>query len=797
MTSLVRLILICFLPVYFAGGICLGFASALPLPTFYHPVSSQTQARADQFLIAQQEGVAKTPIGLAFTIHLKDNKDQFQQGEIIRVELSFSSSSPKRYQLDGALYDRGGRLSIDRYYVDHPDGAVDPLMGREPSSLGGVRSMPILEAKPYLIVRDLNEYLRFDKPGEYRLYMVSDRVRSEPSEKENTKQLGLIGVSATSNIIKFTILPMNVEWAYSQLQSAKKILESTDNLDPRRREEIQSAGRVIRFLGTEDAVRYMVRHFDEAPNDFPFGLIGSPSRGMVVQEMENGLEARDCPVSDQYLWVLSQCSYIQKHNRWGAPYPGTEEKAKLELWQQEEAKAQVERRAIQEEYLNRLAAAIANKNGRANAVSLATLLTESNSEPKETQPNLSTEFIRTLPSQVAHAFFDLPAQTQNWLLEYQWDTIKSPEMMPILERYCENPTEEKGVFDLTGAGAALRRLFEMDPKRGREQMLRQIKHATGRVRFEILAMLPDKTLPEMDDSFVSDLEGGRNDTSALRMRAQLLARYGTPAILPRIKAALLENENLRSCDIHAPIIAYLLRVDPAFGTEELENALSPENRKTGCKPMPSAVARFYASAELEVLAIRHLDDPDLAVVRDCAETLGRYGSENAEVPIWRRFEKWRNDWKDRARELQNAPIGFNPELDVQHGMEIAFGSALAYAPSWLADGGKLKKIQSLCLTEDGRKQIGWLIREAEAPKKRLELMLGPGDSWSFQVAQYRDLRDLDAVKSKLTQFPKGTVFLWFPFKAGQGEEERKSMFVELKTFLEPLGMSLEEFQTPK
>lgn len=236
--------------------------------------------------------------------------------------------------------------------------------------------------------------------------------------------------------------------------------------------------------------RYMVRHFDEAPNDFPFGLIGSPSRGMVVQEMENGLEAPDCPVSDQYLWVLSQCSYIQKHNRWGAPYPGTEDKAKLELWQQEEAKAQVERRAVQEEFLNRLAVAIANKKGRAKAVSLATLLTESNNGPKETRPNLPAEFILTLPSQVAQAFFDLPVQMQYLLLEYQWDRIKSPEMMPVLERYCENPTEEKGVFNLTGADAALKRLFEMDPKRGREQMLRQIKHATGRIRFETLAMLP-------------------------------------------------------------------------------------------------------------------------------------------------------------------------------------------------------------------------------------------------------------------------------------------------------------------
>jgi hypothetical protein len=787
--------------VFWIFSIYLGFACFLSYSAVCQPNTEH-----DTFLITQQENLAKNPKGLSFTIRLKDKKTRFRKGEIIRVELSFSSTLPKTYQLDDARYDRSGRLGIDSYRVDPADGVVDPLRELQIGMMGGVRGAPILDMKPHLIIRDLNEYVRFDKPGKYRLYVLSSRVGRKPSDNEgkqpgmsNGRTLpGLISVPATSNVVEFAILPSKPEWVAKQLKSAEAILDSPGADDSMRREEdSQAATRVIRFLGSEDSIRYMVRHMVDAETDFGFGLIGSPLPATVVKEMENGLIASDCPVSGHYLWILLVRSYIQKYSHWSLPYPGTVDKARLDEWQQQEAKAQVERRAIQEEYINRLAAAIGNKKGRAKAVSLATLLDESNNGPKETRLNLPAEFNHTLPSQVAQAFFDLPAHTQYRLLEYQWDRIKSPEMLPVLERYCENPMEEKGVFDLTVASAALKRLFEMDPKRGREQILRQIKNATGRIRFEILAMLPDHTLAEMDDSFASSLEAGRNDNSALRMRAQLLARYGTPAILPRIKAALLENEGLRFCDIYAPIIAYLLRVDPAFGTVEWENALSPENRKTGCRPMPGGVARFYVSSELEKLAIRLLDDPDPAMVRNCAETLGKYGSENSEEPIWRRFEKWHNDWKDRAIELQNTPIGFNPELDVQRGMERAFGGALAHAPSWLADAEKLKRIQSLYLTENGRKQIGWLIQEAEAPKKQLELMLGPGDSRSFRVAQYGDLQSLDALKSKLKQFSKGTVFLWFPSNTGQDEEEKKSMFVELKAFVKQLGMSLEEFQTPK
>jgi hypothetical protein len=313
------------------------------LPVFFAPVlwlpQVAAQTGADPFLAAQQQGVAKNPKALTFTIRLKDNKDVFQQGEIICVELSFSSALPKTYELDGAL-----------------------------------RSMP-----------------------------------------------------------------------------------------------------------------YMVRHFDESQGDFGYGLIGSPFRAAVVKEMEAGLEAQDCPVSDWYLWMLSLCSYAGKDAPRAGLYPGTEDKAKLDLWQQESAKERLARR----------------------------------------------------------------------------------------------------------------------------------------------------TLPEMDETFASALEKrGNRSVEQFRAQAQLLARYATPAILPRIKSAWLEQNSAWSCEVQAPVIAYFLRVDPAFGTQMLEPALSIAGRaRRGCyiSGMLGLVAQFYACPELEAVAIRHLDDPEPAVVLDAVATLGKNGSAAAEV----------------------------------------------------------------------------------------------------------------------------------------------------------------------
>jgi hypothetical protein len=793
MTNSCCVTLIGVLRLFMAFGTCLvfTFASISTRAAYQSAISGKTEAGVDRFLIAQREGVGKNPSAVEFAIRLKESKDRFQQGEIIHIELSFSSTLPNSYQLDGGLYDRGGRLDIDSFHIDPPDGAVDPLKGREPSSMGGLRSMPTLDVKPYLIVRDLNEYLRFDKPGKYRLYVVSNRVRHQPPA----------AVPATSNIIEFTVLPLDPEWAGKQYKSALMTLDDDRSYpnSSRRDEEVRSATRVIRFLGTEDAVRYMVRHLDNAQDDFGFGLMGSPLQATVVKEMEDGLEQPDCAVSDWYLSVLCSCSYGQKYSRWPEPYPGAEDKAKLALWQQEQAKAQLARNAIRQAYMDKLATAVPRKEGRTKAITLNAFISEMRRAPND-RADLPVDLVKKLSSELARVFFDLPAWAQQYLIKYQWDLIKSQEMMPVLERYYENPSQEKNTNDTSLAGIALRRIFEMEPKRGRELMLREIAHPTGRVQFEALAMLPDKTLPQMDDAFASAME--KSPYPSLEqyfLQAQLMARYGTPAILPRVKAAVLEKGSSWPCGLLTPVIAYCLRVDPAFGAAELGKALSSTRlANKDCRSrMLGTVAGLYACPELEALAVHYLEDPDPEMVIDCAETLGKHGTAQAEAPLWKRFQKWHDEWNNRSEEMQSRMIQGRPELVMSHRMEMAFFSALANAQGWLADAEKLKRIQSLCLSSSIKQTAGYMISDAEGPKKRISFTQGSGDSWSFEVAQYRNISSLETLKAKLAQFTEGTVFYGPAFSTGEATEKKKAVFEELKRFLAGLGMRLEELQQPK
>ncbi|MBN1571272.1 MAG: hypothetical protein JXA73_25785 [Acidobacteria bacterium] len=761
MSSWTRVIWMTFVAVFSAADTCLSL---------------------DQFLIEHQRAVSINPGEVDFSIRFKGNKDRFRQGEIIQVELSFASTAKDKYQLDGAQYDRSGRLEIDSYHLDPSDGASDPLHDRQAGGImGGIRSAPILDPKPYLITRDLNEYVRIDRPGKYRLYVVSNRVRTVDRANHN-----LTSIAATSSIIEFTIVPMETAWSKKQFESAIAALERSNHLEPMRRdEEIHSAVRVLRYLGTEDAVRYMVRHFTEFESDFGFGLIGSPHRAMVIEEMEDGIEKPDYPITDWYLWILTTC----RHPHRMAPYPGNEDKAKLEAWEQQESKAELARTAIRDEYVNRLASAIPGKQGSARAISLNTLLADTMRQPKD---RLSANTIRGISTQLTNVFFDLPAKTQCLLLEYQWSSIKSPGMLPVLEKFYAHPSQETDTYHPTIGGVALRHIYELDPKRGRELILKEIADPTGRASFDVLSMLPDRMLPEMDEPFAAALEEQRRiATEQLPLQMKLLARYGTPAILPRVKSAMQRSNWSFSCEAEAPIIAYFLRADPAFGAAELEKTLTRRSENDCNEYVLGVVAELYPSLELESAAIRHLNDPEPEVVLQSVEVLGKHGSAEAEEPLLKRFQKWHDEWKDRKEELQSPMFALKPDLFIVHRMETAFRTALANAQGWIADAAKLKVIQSFCLTDQERNQVGYRISEADAPKKRLSFRPGLGDDWSLDIAQYH-VSSLEAAKNKLAQFPKGTVFLWIPFNAGQAEEQKRIILKELKSYLIKIGMVLEE-----
>ncbi len=292
-------------------------------------------------------------------------KSTYRQGELIPLDLAFTAKDDNRYQINMATYDRSGRMPYESFHVDPANGTSDPLgvyfKSQEMFMGGGLTNYQFLSDTPYVVHLDLNEWVRFDKPGSYRVIVESSRVGSKRRDRPPFgKQRELL-----SNAIDIQIVVPDPAWEESELD---KILAEFDASPAPKHgfssDERLAAATKLRYLGSADAAREMARHLRGDENqvdwDCMFGLIGSPNKQAGLAEMKRLLVDPDFPVDGMFLDTM----------------------AMLPLNAQTDAESL---RQTRESYFNEarttLAAALPSKRGQALAKSTDTL----NQRPRNLQ----------------------------------------------------------------------------------------------------------------------------------------------------------------------------------------------------------------------------------------------------------------------------------------------------------------------------------------------------------------------------------------------------------------------------
>jgi hypothetical protein len=689
---------------------------------------ARSLASAILLLLAVLAQSAAAPVGL--TLRLPDGRRQFRPGEIIPVELEFSSATPKRFTVDGATYDRSGRLTIDEFVIDRIDDVSDPMLdyfGSSGGSIGGgIRGIGILGEEPFRVKLELNEWFRFDKPGMYTLAVKSGRVTDESVTPHAV-------VRVESNTVSFEILPRDEIWEASELETARRIPDSNrPSLDAR------AGCRMMRFLGTEAAAMEMVRRYGsdtERGCDFDYmaGLFSAANRAAVVRAMEGGLRAADQPVTGSYLRTLSTLSVYLQHPEF-RPAQTREAKGRLVTGGELSRRSDLIDAAMSD-YRDILTAAMPDKTDRARAITLAEAQALA-----QRQPSARSAASR---DQLAAAFLDLPVERQTSLLEYQWRTIAGPAMLPALRRLvAAAPGGAPDVADL-----ALRRLAQLAPDEARPLILREIQHPRRGATLQTLGSLRDAELPDLDDALAANFEASHSE-----IHAALVQRYATRKIAPRILASAADEIGVMACREQTSILAYFLRVDEATGSTLLDRAMA--SRATGCRTSLDQIAALRMTPLVQTRAIADLDDSDPELVIDAIQTLGQHGSPAALEPLRMAFQRWHAAWADRAAELAYSRAVERPNAR-QAMIEDAFRQAIGAGHGWLVRAGELRELQSLCVTDNCRTQTGYMI-----PEDDTRIMLWDvnefGDS-HVELAQYR-LTSIAALEEKLSLYPRGTAF---------------------------------------
>jgi hypothetical protein len=734
----------------------------------------KNEDKADSFLAKHRKAVAANPKGVKFEVRFGGKKRKFHPGEVIPLELVFSSSLPKMYEVLNKTYDRCGRDGSDGYMVDRPDDIVDPLreyFARGAMGGGGIWGWQALTAKPFVISRELNEWLRFDKPGKYRLYVRTGRVKLHAKKVGSTRYW----ISMASNIIEFEILKRDPQWAARQL---KEIVAELDKGGER-----MEACRRLRYLDSEAAVREKAKRMcqRDVNRHFSFGLIGSRHREFAIKEMVTNLKAPDLPVR---FWNLSTLVILTYYLENPLP-PPSKAKSLSEDFETRFSAMRVAKHKLRGRYLAILWRGLQQKRGEARKVSTETFWGGAVNAPRP-PPDLA-KVIREHAAEIFEK--QLQPHQQLSVLTYGWEHFRGLKMLPVLRRLHKLPGEDEDALKLRSA--ALRCLHDLSPKEGRKLILEEICSSRPRVLADVLVRLPDERLPRLEAVLVANLQNA-GDAAAAKVISRLVNRYAGEKALPGVKKAFVKVTARWPTETRAPLLAYLLRVEHEFGKKKLKQAAAAEkgNSDEPWRSLLGEVADLYMCPEIERLALARLDGDDRFLAAASAGVLGRHGSARVQAALRKRLEGWHAKWRDRRKELTVPDEKRTAEVKGALALESALVSAIAAGRAWLTDQKGFANLEKLCLSSSAKWSLDWIRRKWKGGVAVGCDLSGYGDLHLF-VGQYGRL-SLQQARVLLARFPKGTKFRWASNHIiGRAAKKRKQIRSAIQAEIAKLGMKLD------
>jgi hypothetical protein len=731
------------------SGVCRAWLAGILLAGVRAPAQDAFAARWKALAGQQPEGVK---------LVIKAPKAEFFLGEVIPLDVEATSTRPWTFRVYGWGQDRTGFMTgVSEFAADPAAFAQDPLQGL-PIAVGsgggrGLGGPAVLTEKPLKAELMLNEWVRFRKPGDYRVYAISTRVSQvEGMGPDNYLQMQTPGkpVELVSNVLTLKIRAGPAAWVKAQIAAARKILDSQAPPTGQTPDERLRAIRVLSSLDSLEAAEELARRLtarqDAEAYQAGIWVVASPYRKQLLPLMERRLAAADQAVSGLYLDILARLSAVVALGGPGPPY--SEDAAGRDAWLTASKQfAEVQKRK-QDEYAERLFASLPGKQPEARAASLLTLFNSVRRNGPE--PPWMPSVVATL----AADFRNLDGMTQTSLLEYDRDALNGPALLPALRDLIAHPPP--GPTTPSIQSVALRRLYELSPDEGRKIIVDEIRQPTKRLPFATLAMLPDATLPEL------------NEVLAQRFDAKLILRYATGEIVKRVESRYLaQNAEMKRHNLPqacaAPLAFYFLKYDQPFG----ERALREDFARAGAYPACYDIGfqfqdlgRWAYSPALERLAIESLTSPNVAVKRGAAEVLGKYGTTAAEKPLWDTMEYFHSWWKGREDGLKEQSGDGSAQF------ERVLRTALARADAWVLEEPELNRLLALCTTGDCRGEVAGWISAAKAP---LTITIFPqSGGFGYRVGQYGPDGE-DWLRRKLAQYPAGTAFRVARYDAGTPE----------------------------
>ena len=244
--------------------------------------------------------------------------------------------------------------------------------------------------------------------------------------------------------------------------------------------------------------------------------------------------------------------------------------------------------------------------------------------------------IEALPASLALAS---PPIRRNCLEDRDtWTGWGSPALTAFLLGVLDVPAKEYSDHDMRGR--VLHKLYESDPVSGRNRILTAIHENDETIRVSALLLLPDESLPELDDAFRKALHGETSWNAIC-----CASRYGSPAILEDIRTLYQSKAGRWACDLANGMLRYLVKHDRVAGLKLVREAMAMRD-STGCysSMLPDVLPSFPGedvNRLIDDFLLDHNDDVAREALRAISllpgaparlrSILDRFGSKMTEV----------------------------------------------------------------------------------------------------------------------------------------------------------------------
>ena len=743
-------------------------------------VVTALSAQHDAF-VGQRDTEAAKNGSRGFSISLADGRREFHPGEPITLVFTFD-----RFDVSPFNYEHCQGLGMADAVLDHTDGTADPqadywnngvlspVCGLLSGVVGGIVGPDgRMVVHPIQFPVYLNQAVRFDGPGKYRLY-----VRSR--HRFLGQQGGQFLPPLISNIVEFEILPRDPAWETRALMRAVEVLNSSKDVVAR-----DNAARSLSYLGTPGAIDEMAARFLRnrtrwgEPDDPDFsltphwrrGLYGSREREQVVERMERELDRADQYISPGYVSDLAVLNLTRRST----------------VRPIDRAAYEAQVRAYSIRHLAVLKAA--SRLQQDIHETLASAAEHSLSIGSDALSSGFPEF----PDDFEAAFGSLKPHEQRILLTGRWrnwTVLRDPAFLPMLRRVV-NGTDREGPQAI-----ALRLLYDLSPLEGRRLALRELGNRDSVIDIDGLSMLPDRQLPQFERTFLESLESAHTPEDYTKAMDRI-ERFASARIVTRVRLAYERFKGARGCALAPAALAYFFRVAPGYARQEIANVMSEVYAGDRCEAgvLPAIASRRVVPA-LETMALVHLSDPNGWIVADAADMLKEYGSARAEAALWRALERWHDRWRGRTDKLERDHRSRSIPWD--EAVEDHLTRAIMGGTAWLVRDESQSRFASLCLTQSCKRSIE---QEFDQPDTDPRVYIHPPGlplaepTFFVHGHTYVPFFSRRAAHQWILMHPTGTTFawqgsgsfgvddVWLP-----GEEPR--FFEETLSLVESRGMNL-------